>query len=309
MTLLSDIIDGVDSMPVAALLRKVKILASRLDQRTLTVWASNELDGYPDPKYVPIYRGPQQAEVIGLYRLPFTTGIAELPIPPMAFPVDQRDSWAFKLVYFQPIAELEELAKADGPLRVSWPANFVAYTNSLIRQGTPGLPVNALLVSAYRPASPQQVQGVVDAVRSRLLDLALGLERLNPHTGEQGADQPSAAAIQPVINNIYGGNINLAQSSSNFTQSMTVTIPPRDEEALLGALERAGLAPEDVEDLRNALHEDRDEDGVDPEEPGPRVQGWLGRMTYKAAGVGGNVAVSATGGVVAGIVKQYFHIA
>lgn len=87
MTLLSDIIDSGEAMPVAALLRKVKILAARLDQPTLAAWASNELGGYPHRNSIPEYRGPWPAEIIGRYRLPFTNGLSELPIPPTWSPI------------------------------------------------------------------------------------------------------------------------------------------------------------------------------------------------------------------------------
>ena len=49
MTALDDLIDGAsgDDVPVATLLRKVKVLASRLRSVAFEEWVDHELTGYP----------------------------------------------------------------------------------------------------------------------------------------------------------------------------------------------------------------------------------------------------------------------
>lgn len=118
--------------------------------------------------------------------------------------------------------------------------------------------------------------------------------------------------MQSIVNNIYGGANSLAQHSSDFVQSITIntTIQPGDEDALLKGLSAAGVDDQDLELLQRALQQDRDDnDGEQPDKIGPQVRGWLGTWSLKGADMGGKVATSAAGGVVAGLIKQYFHIA
>jgi hypothetical protein len=59
--------------------------------------------------------------------------------------------------------------------------------------------------------SAQHFRGVVDAVKTRILGLALDLEKLNPEAGEPGSLATGAAAVTTVVyNHIYGDGNNIA---------------------------------------------------------------------------------------------------
>lgn len=72
MTLLADIIDGIDTLPVAALLRKTTVLALRLHPAPLAAWVRRELDGYATADDLLSYRSPFPTEVLGQFVLPYT---------------------------------------------------------------------------------------------------------------------------------------------------------------------------------------------------------------------------------------------
>lgn len=120
MSLLDEIIHGAseDSQSVATLLRRVKVLASRLDAVSLDEWVGHELAGYPDTESLPAYRGPFPAEVLGTFAGPFNSSIRAAPVPSVGFPADMREGWMFKVAFTEPISELEQLSHAKKQLQV-----------------------------------------------------------------------------------------------------------------------------------------------------------------------------------------------
>ncbi|MEV6240712.1 hypothetical protein [Lentzea sp. NPDC051838] len=310
MSLLQEIIDGAsgDQMPVASLLRKVKVLAARIDTAKLDEWVENELSGYKEGNEIPAYRGPFRVEVLGHFAGPFGSGVQNAPIPPVCFPEKLRDSDLFYLSFSQPIVELESLSKSEKPLHASWDADSIAFTNLMIERGDVRAYPSMGLMQAWRQISPQHLQGIVDTVRTRTLDLALAFEKISPRIGEQGGPVPEREPAQSIINNIYGGSNNLAIQSHDVTQSASV-VGRGDESGLLAAVAATGVEKAEVEELRQALADDRAQaGGSDPAEPGPKVRGWLGKISLGTASVGGKIATSAAGGVIATLIKSYFGL-
>jgi hypothetical protein len=308
MALLEEIIDGAsgDQLPVATLLRKVKVVASRIGMKTLDQWVEHELFGYDDMDSLPSYRGSFDAEVVGHFAGPFGHGLKNAPIPRMAFPEEYREGGLFTNAFLQPISELEELSRADKVLESYWSADSVAVANYLMQRGEVKIYQRLGLQQAWNKVSPQHLGGIVDTVRTRVLDLALALEKIAPNVGERGAPVPPSEPVRQIINNIYGGANNLAIQSAHVTQSAS-NVHKGDESSLLSEVAKAGAEGEEVENLRKALELDRaNAGGKDPDEPGPEVRGWLGRMMLGTASASGKVATSATGGVIAGLVKAYF---
>ena len=125
---LAELVDGAssESAAVSTLLRKVKVLASRLGNLALEEWVDHELTGYPPSAELPTYRGPFGAEVVGHFGGPAGSGLSNAPIPPSSFPHELRDGYLFKLEFRQPVAELERLSLATVSLRSDWPADAIA---------------------------------------------------------------------------------------------------------------------------------------------------------------------------------------
>jgi hypothetical protein len=311
VTKLSDIIDGAtrEQESVASLLRMVKVVATRLGIGELESWVNMELGGYPSEELLPSYRGPFSAEVMGTFSGPFGS-MFELAIPPRALPVAVRDSHAFKVSFLQPIIELEELVDrppADTKLGSPWPADWVALINRGISDGNIQLVPMHRLSSAHRVVTSGQVRGVIDNVRTRVLNLALDLEKLEPNAGEPDTKAPDQAAVTNVVNNIIYGSANLAIGSTNFDQ--TTSALRGNLRGLLDAVKDAGLSQGEVDELGASIRDDEAEAGAGLlGEPGPRVRDFLGRQALRAGGVAGKVGIGATGAVVAGLVKAYFGI-
>lgn len=233
MALLTEIIDAAssDTLSVATLLRKMKVLAARTGTGQLAEWVDHELMGYPDATSLPRYRGPFTPPVFGHFIGSFNQEAKGVPIAPVTFPEDQRDGPLFKVWLLGSLAEIEEMATKE-VTRMVWPSDALRYYNWGIGDGTilGTVQEDMVLMEAVRPLPRQIFVGVIDAVRNRTLDLALELEASAPRAGEPGATAEMREAAQKVVNNhfnfapnSFASNSNFAIGSSHFTQ--TVEMP------------------------------------------------------------------------------------
>ncbi|MCU1676314.1 MAG: hypothetical protein JWM93_1072, partial [Frankiales bacterium] len=189
MTKLAQIIDGAtsDDVSISSLLRMVKVVAARLEADQLIAWVDHELGGYGKEDPLPAYRGPHPTEVMGVFVGPFNSTLT-LAVPRVQLPQRVQDApEAFVVCFRQPVSELEPLSKATDQLQSAWPAEWVSYINGAIDRGEIELVRMHHLQRAYQTITPPEIRGVLDAVRTRVLDLALALEKLNPAAGEPEA--------------------------------------------------------------------------------------------------------------------------
>jgi hypothetical protein len=316
VTRLSEIIDAAaaDVVPVATLLRQVKIVASRMGTLELEDWVNRELSGYDSVGDLPPYRGPFPAEVLGKFTGPFGAS-ATLAIPQMSLPEALQSGGAFEVAFTDPITALEQLAQANtdegGNLQNPWPGDMIAYVNNLTHTGKTRLLDGYGLIHAYRPVSPAQIAAVVDAVRTRVLNLALDLEKVAPTAGDPGdGTSLNKEQVQTIVtNNIYGDGNNLSVGSPGSVQSSNI-VKKGDLAGLRTAIAATGLQEEEVAAVLAAVQADESEAraaGATPA-PGQRTQSVLGRLALGAGNASGRVATSAAGGIVGGLVRSYFGI-
>jgi AbiTii len=200
---LSEIIDAAteETASIPSLLRKLKVVASRLETALLLDWVDNELTGYTDPDVLPPqYRGPFPTEVVAQWAGPGGSH-ATMPLPSIALPEPMRKA-PYELVFRQSVSELEKLAESDDLLMHEWHADAVARVNAMVASGQiqPEIPMGTL-VHAYRRFSPALLTAILDAVRTRVLNVALDLERLVPQAGEADAPPADPALVQLVVTN------------------------------------------------------------------------------------------------------------
>lgn len=310
MTLLTELVDAAsgDDVALAVLLRRVKVLASRLGTGPLAEWVEHELSGYGPDVDLPDYRGPFPAQALGHFSGPFGSGVQNAPIPLVAFDQSERATFEqlFTLEFRQGVAALEDLVHrsegSDEGLHFSWPADIVAYANMLWGQGKVHWYEGMGLVSAKTPVSVSQVAGVLDTVRTRVLDLALAIESADPAAGQQGGStMRPEQATQIFHTTIMGGNVAIA--STSFVQSIA---PPASEAELLQRLTGLGVRADLVAELEAALQADHAAGDGSASQPGHRVQAWLGKVAMLSARTGGAIAVGASADVVAQLVSSFF---
>jgi hypothetical protein len=307
---LTEIVDAAtgDTVSISSLLRMVKVLAARMDTPPLIDWVDNELSGYPADAPLPGYRGPFPAEVVSEWSGPFQSTQRNVPLPSIAVPQGLRDSGAFETAFRQSVSELERIAKFDKQLGSPWPADTVAQLNGEIKNGnaTQIVPMH-YLVSAYQQISPALVESVLDNVRTRVLGLALDVEKVAPQAGEPGFANVDPAGINSlVVLNIYGHGNAVALDSPGAVQRAGVVAG--DLGSLLKAVEALGLAAEDVADLEQAVRGDETDPETPEGRPGSRVRQFLGKVSLGGVKGAGQAAAGAVGNVVSALILTYYNV-
>jgi hypothetical protein len=305
MTLLDELVTdaSAEDKSVSTLLRKVKVLAARLKTVQLAEWVDHELVGYSNLAELPKYRGPFDAEVLGVFSDPFGRVLKNAPIPPVAFPKDYREGMLFRITFPQPIAEIESLSNSKDPLELAWPANALALANSMIQGGEVHIYEGMGIQHAWQRVSQSQLRAIIDNVRTRILELSLSIEEFAPDAGTKDAPLPDAGLVQQIVMNIFGGSPNIAVASSQFSQ--TNALPePGDREELFSYLRSLGIEEIDVAELGLALEADERDGSLDS--MGPQTTGWLGRSVARLTSIGTDVATGATGILIAQALNSYF---
>ncbi|WP_176328118.1 hypothetical protein [Burkholderia vietnamiensis] len=229
----------------ADLLRKALVVARRLAVQELVTWISSELNGYNDSE-VPEYR-----KVVGQLHAenPYRGGTVPFIVP-------QEIAEIVTLIPLaQPLPELQQLAKSDTLLLRYFPADMERILMNMMMEGSG---------SATRPLvkfTPIQIGGVVDRVRSRILDWALDLEGRGIIGEGMSFTLEEKQAVQEQhyhFGNVSGSQIQI--SSNGSTQAQTNTNSSHDLEAVkglidaLGAILDRGAVPDDaVDEMRAEL--------------------------------------------------------
>lgn len=311
MSRLSDIIAASTTdttFPVASVLRMVKVVAARMDTSPLADWVDNELGGYPAGVAVPDYRGPFCAEVLSEWNGPFESIARNVPLAPSAVPEDLRWLGAFEVTFRESISELERLAKLDS-LAYRWPSDLVALLNGHIAEGEVSEIVrDHVLVSAVKISSPSRAAAAVDSVRTRVLDLALQLEKVAPDAGELGAAPADPAIVNNIVNTYVYGHGNAVAVDSPGAVQHSGGVQPGDLGSLLGAAEDLGFAPEDIAELKDAVEGDAVDEETPAGKPGGRVKAFLGKAALGGLKLAGTDALQEGSKLAGDLVRAYYGI-
>lgn len=239
MSLLRQIQDSAidSSINLPTLLRKCKVLASRLGNADFKNWVEDELSGYSDINKLPGYR-ILNVNSKGHFVGAFNSGLRNADIPLTCMPERFRKQLSHAYMV-QSVAALEPLvAKGKGgTLQEPWSPDIVAYFGSKIYN-------DLNCIQAWKVIPSSAVIGALDAVRTRILNFVLEIEAVNPTAGE--ANQNSNPVPQDKVHQIFNmyitGNVqNLAPGSNNLTQNATYSENNSNEifDKLLEALSRS----------------------------------------------------------------------
>lgn len=294
MTLLQDVINGASSeTPVATLLRQVKILSSRTGTASLATWVGQELSGYADDENVPTYRGPFQVRPLGHFVGGFGAEVRNAQIPPSTLPHELREGQLFNLVLEQGIRQIEEWSKAEHTA-FAWPADTIPLYNHLVSTGAAQRIVRSDmgLVEVHYAVTASTFVGVLDAVRNKVLDLALDLERVAPLAGQPDAPREQQGLAVAAIHNHFHAVSNVAINSVGTSQVVVGPPRPGDVDSLIRYLGAAGVPAASLQELTDAAAADVADPGTGTgKQSWARTRAWL---THAATDTG----TGALGGVI-----------
>lgn len=175
MSLFQDIQESVldEDKSLASVLLKLKLLASHLGSEPLAAWVRQELEGYETDE-VPPYR-TANAAYRGTFSGPFGSGVKNAPIPPaLIYKIAGEDFTRCKIR--DSISAISKLALTKDFLRIDG-ANLV-----LLLQGKvyPDFTCNEV----FGTISTTDLVRIIDAVRSKILDFTIEIEKQHPDIRE-----------------------------------------------------------------------------------------------------------------------------
>jgi hypothetical protein len=283
-----------------------KILAAKLDNALLWEWADQELNGYSEDVPLPAYRAPRSVPVFG----DFSDGSYQarnVPISVTQLKAEYRDAASkglFRVSFPGPIATYEDALRHDAvQFQQPWDHDSVLLVQPTVYEGMH-------CIAAWRVLSRDMFVRIVDAVRNRLLDLVLELERQIPGAGDVPSSSLAASTEQLnqiVQNTIYAErltmtdqSINVHGTAGNIAGGQGNLVQQGNPQILQQGADLASLLPAlraAVQDLGNHLPQDQVEaagelvDSLEEEAERPqlrqgRIRGLLQGLTGIAAAAG-----------------------
>lgn len=276
MSLLREIQDGVidPKVDIVYVLRKCKVLASRLRSSELGKWVDLELNGYTERNDLPDYRiGDAQSK--GHFTGPGGSSLRNADIPLSCIKEEYRDVVS-KTYFMEPISAYVDIL--NGPdrsgLQQPWPPDLVAHVAGDIYHF-----MNCM--QAWKVIPRGAIVGLVDAVRNRVLNFVLELEAESPSAGEgtAGTAEISSRKVNQVFHtHIYGNVGNISEGSQDVRQSASMSITTNDVSALKSYLKSIGIPEDRITDLQQAIEIDPKKEVIKTKRLGPRVASWVGSL-------------------------------
>jgi hypothetical protein len=280
--------DALDAnVPLADTLRKLVALGGVTGSTELREWATLELRGYVgEDTPLPKYRKP--AAILEVDALKGNYQITGQQVSPRILPSVVQQHIGEEVPLTNSVGELEAMrqqAEASGAIKLSLPKgqDIVTLMNAESRE-----PFQHI-VSVYWAMSAPSLAGVLDAIRTTLVELIAEMRAGTPVS----ADVPSPEVVDHAVNLVIHGqgartiNVNTAAAVGSGAhqvraEGMVVDAPmveaawPELREQLAGM----GIPEENLEELHAALLADGDPVNG---ELGPATNSWLGWLSQKIA--------------------------
>jgi len=267
------------SVPISTLLRKAKVVASKLSLEGTETWLNAELNGYDGPlKDLPSYRkGVGQPKFFnphhGWLDIVLTNSQTREMVSSVHLP--------------QAIAEIEHLAGGEGGFVIlGFPPVINDFLhNDLGLQFNPGLHVSKTVLV-----------GAVEGVKNAVLEWAIQLEAKGILGEGLSFSSQEKERAQSVTNHIYGSNIGVLGSVGNNAKvsHQKIDLTGHSPEALISLArqvrEASGGLPTDVAKAIAGPLEEM-EQGAKSKDPG-RVQSAINAMVPVLQNAGGSLVAT-----------------
>jgi hypothetical protein len=286
---------------LGSLLRKCKVLASRLGSQPLENWLVWESNGYPDDAEIPNYR-IWPLHVKGHFSGPFGSGMRNVQIPTICLPKEAREQYR-RYECKQSIASIEQMLKGskEGVYQVST-GDLAVVLGSKVYRGQN-------CIQAWAEFSASNLYELLNAVRNRILDFSLAIWKEKPSAGDlskpsEGNVLEPSKVTQIFYTTVYGGTANLL---GNVIESkVSLSVIHNDITSLENVLRDNGVIDEDLERLRAAI--ESDDKPNEKDRFGPRVSSWIESMIKKALDGGWKVGIGTAGALLAHAISKYYGL-
>jgi hypothetical protein len=269
-----------DKTPLPVLLRRCLVLAHDLKNERFKAWVEKELNGYQDADDLPDYR-----QTVAISKGVFLGGVMALPDQPIhtATMKDEHRTIVEDATFRSAVSAYQA---GEVEWRTPWNPTLVALYQRAFYKGF-------ALTQAWTSVPGSFITALLDAVRNRVLKLALELRDELGLVNDDPSALPFEVVDRTVVTHIYGGHNVIAQRVEGLTQAGPVVVIKGDTAALKCALERLGVADKgDVQALENVIAEDA---AIQPTPGlGGRTLDWIKGAAFKLASKGGDAALEVT---------------
>jgi hypothetical protein len=281
MSLLQEIQAAIlnERSDLGPILLKLRLLAARIGSQPLAEWVRHESEGYPRDAELPDYRF-FAVSYTATFSGPYGSGIENARIPPYLVEKYAGERWVRYRMRDSIAAVDYLLGKTEGGSYLGIDAADLI----LLLQGKvyPGYTCNSVSGKIER----QSLASVQHAVRSRVLELTLELEKSVPDaaavaiTPSALPSAPSAAAATQITQQIiYGDYTSIAATGDGAT--IQVAVGRHDEKSLVKFLTDSGMVKEDAQELARLAASEKPQSNEEP--MGPQVHDWFVENIKKAA--------------------------
>ncbi|MGR9252522.1 AbiTii domain-containing protein [Rhizobium leguminosarum] len=287
-----------DTVAVNSLLRKVMLLAYKLDSGLLEDWVKHELNGYPNDVEVPSYR-----KIPLNFKASLSNGFYMHNNAPIAQYLLKKATGQDDIDIFycrQAIGTIEYKDTEDGTLALNMDNFALVLRGKVVDKGW-----DVLRFWAEMPAA--KVIGISDAVRNKVLEFALALQKRYPNADDVEwikSQESGAATVSQVFNTtINNGNAGVIGHASEST--VNVTVNHGNLQDLRTNLTQHGVSADDLAALEAALKE---EPKIEDKRFGPKVTKWVSNMLGKAGSGVWNVGLGAGGALLEKALLGYYGL-
>ena len=280
---------------VSDLLRRALVVATKLRLEDFKQWITWELHGYDHTcKEVPEYRLLRATmHVLNPYH----------GLQPFFMPPELEDSLC-DIQFRGPISNVVgtlERQRSEGMTPPQFPLTS--------RQRTFLMQNMELPLEPMRIVSESQFDTLIDAVRSTVLEWSLKLED-EGIVGEGMGFSPEEKERAAVSTQIHIGNFQGVLgdvSQSQVTQNLDMSVKAGDFSDVRNCLASSGVQEEDIAELEAAIRVDPRAETKD--KFGPKVSGWMGKMTAKAASGVWDIGTAAAANLLGTVLAKYYGLA
>ncbi len=282
-----------ESSNVTDLLRKCLVVSKKLKLPDFEKWVNSELNGYDTPADVPKYR---------IINCTLHLNNPYNGLIPLHIEDAEIEKYFTSIPIVQSVGSLKALLDkhVDGYLNLPFSGEDAAYINS--NTGGYNLP-------PIRRASVSLVHGILDSIRNKILQVALGFEEagiIGEGMSFSSDEKKQADGLKNItIENFQGVLGNVTDSTVN--QTNTIKIEKNNFESLAKHLkDDLGVEFSDIGNLQNAIEEDAKVISPDNGSYGAKVSEWIGYMVGKAASGTWSVGIGAAGGFLGTALGKFY---
>jgi AbiTii len=244
----------------------------------LEEWVKHESEGYSPNAELPDYRKLGVAYK-ATFSGPFGSGINNAPIPPYLIEKFAGEQWSvFEMRHS--VASVDELIEVgkEGSLQIN-ASNLILLLQGKVYEG---YACNSVTGTISKAALTE----LQNAVRTRVLELTLELEKSIPAAAEITLGPPASApaskdteTVTQITQQIIHGNVTTI-SNTGDSANIQVNIFKGDETSLIKALVAAGIRKSDAAEFAEIISSEAPESSEEPF--GKKAKAWIAKNIGKA---------------------------